>query len=196
MNKICIRKAKKTDLPNLIKWWDKEKSWHHDCASAPLILNYNSSTKDIINTLYSNSNLLFIIEKHDREPIGYAILKSIDMSNKSSECGVIIGDERYWNKGYGLFAIVLLLKVAFETLRLHRVYSVTLEEKNDVKKFQKLLGKIEGIYRNAVCINGKYHNLIASSMLKNEYMLALKKNKIVRRILRGRRQCTARQKCV
>ena len=57
--------------------------------------------------------------------IGDATLRQLGV--EEAELGIMVGDRRYWNDGYGQDAVRLLLDHLFERLRLKRVYLKTLE---------------------------------------------------------------------
>jgi RimJ/RimL family protein N-acetyltransferase len=69
----------------------------------------------------------FAIDTTDNRHIGNAMLYDIDQRRGEAELGIMIGDKEYWSQGYGTEAVKLLLTVAFENLKLRKVYLHTLE---------------------------------------------------------------------
>lgn len=69
----------------------------------------------------------FAIDTLEGEHIGNCTYFNIDMKRKEAELGIIVGNKKYWSKGYGREAITLLLKHMFETVGLGRVYLYTLD---------------------------------------------------------------------
>ena len=102
--------------------------------------------------------------------IGLVNLTNIDHVNKKAEFSIFIGDKGIHGKGYGSISTKLILKHAFEKLNLNKVWlSVLQSNKVGQYLYQKIGFKIDGIIRQDIFKNNKYHDLIIMSMLKNEY---------------------------
>ncbi|MCB0159801.1 MAG: GNAT family N-acetyltransferase [Caldilineaceae bacterium] len=67
---------------------------------------------------------IFYLELPDGALIGRVGLFAIDWSRREGELGILIGRD-HWGKGYGRDAVLLLLRHAFSTLSLQRVYLST-----------------------------------------------------------------------
>jgi RimJ/RimL family protein N-acetyltransferase len=62
-----------------------------------------------------------IIEKTNHTHIGNIKIGPIDWNHKFAEIGIIIGNEKYWGKGYASEAIKLLSDFGFKKLNLHKI---------------------------------------------------------------------------
>lgn len=113
---------------------------------------------------------LAIIEKGGDVHIGNITLSSIDYINRRTDWGIIIGEKDYWGKGYSKEAAYLLLKHAFESLNMFRVYSGTTEKNIGAQKLMEGLGMIkEGVRRKHIYRNGEYHDIIEYGLLRDEF---------------------------
>lgn len=76
----------------------------------------------------------------------------------------------YWGKGLTTEAVKLMLKFAFEKLKLHRIYA-NLFEKNIASRrvLEKCGFKLEGVARECRYRYGKWHNELKLGILKQEY---------------------------
>lgn len=100
---------------------------------------------------------------------------SMDIVNRSSELGIMIGDKSEWNKGYGAEAMTLLLKHGFETLNMNRVFlRVYAENVRAVRSYEKAGFVLEGRMREAVYKHGKYDDVLFMSVLRSEWMSRMK----------------------
>ncbi len=63
----------------------------------------------------------YFLMTHEGELIGRAGCFAIDDQYEQGELGIVIGERRYWGKGYGSDAVVTLLQYLFTTTPLARI---------------------------------------------------------------------------
>jgi diamine N-acetyltransferase len=103
--------------------------------------------------------------------IGNCALLDIDWRNRSAELGILIGEKEYWGQGYGTETLRLLVKHAFETLNLHRVWLRVYETNpRAIRAYEKAGFVLEGRQRQAEIKNGKYIDVLVMSLLREEYL--------------------------
>ena len=100
---------------------------------------------------------------------GEVVLNEIDAANKSAHFRIALsGPER--GKGYGSEATELLLEHAFNVLGLHRVSLEVFAFNPRAQHVYKKLGFVqEGVLRDVLFWNGKYHSAIKLSLLGPDY---------------------------
>lgn len=107
--------------------------------------------------------------------VGYLSLNNINHINRSASIGGIVIDKEYQDGFIQFQAFKMILEHAYEDLNLHRVEAKCLESHKVSKIIIQALGfSIEGLLREAVFSNGKYHNQLILSLLKTEFKSALK----------------------
>jgi RimJ/RimL family protein N-acetyltransferase len=114
----------------------------------------------------------YVIELVDGPAIGMLSLVNIDLANRRAESArFLIGDEEAaQGTPAAVEAMKLLYDLAFERLRLERVYGVIEERNHLMVKWQKYLGmKEEGRLRRHFFMDGEFHDAIALSLLADEY---------------------------
>jgi RimJ/RimL family protein N-acetyltransferase len=117
-----------------------------------------------------NGRLMFTIENLKSENIGGINLNSIDERNGTFSIGIQI-DQNYRGQGYGTRAVRILLRYAFFERRLNKFNDYVLEGNEASATMMKKLGCTqEGIRREVIFTNGKYHNLILFGLTKNEFI--------------------------
>ncbi|RHW43403.1 N-acetyltransferase [Neobacillus notoginsengisoli] len=158
---------------------EKYHSWRNDLdvmktTSPSLDLYSLDETRHFVENiiLNSTSSKSYIIE--DREgntAIGVTSLINIDTKNRNAECIIDIGEKEFWGKGYGTEALKLLLEYAFLELNLHRV-SLRVFSLNEraIHIYNKLGFTKEGVMRENLYRNGKWHDIIIMGVLKKEFM--------------------------
>lgn len=117
----------------------------------------------------------FIIETKQHRPIGMLSLTAIDAVNRVAEPGrFLIGDEA---GAAGLPAAAeatkLLYGLAFDQLRLRRVWGVVASDNRRMIKWQTYLGMTqEGCLRQHLFINGHLQDAVVFGLLDAEYRSA------------------------
>ncbi|MCC6166728.1 MAG: GNAT family N-acetyltransferase [Caldilineaceae bacterium] len=102
--------------------------------------------------------------------IGAARLHMFDLSNRRARYAVGIFDPAYWGQGWGTAATTLVLRYAFETLRLHRVdLRVLAYNARAIRAYEKAGFVQEGIEREGALINGRWESDVWMSILEQEY---------------------------
>ncbi|MDP1545122.1 MAG: GNAT family protein [Anaerolineales bacterium] len=102
--------------------------------------------------------------------IGNCGVFGIEMPNRSAELGIMIGDKKEWDKGYGAEAMTLLLRHGFETLNLFRLsLRVYADNVRAVRSYEKAGFVLEGRLREAVYKSGKYDDVLIMSVLRSEW---------------------------
>lgn len=107
----------------------------------------------------------------EKRIVGWISLSQIDTYNKSA-CfhGIVIGDDDYRDGRAWIESYLFILKQVFVKYQLNRVWGAYLEDHPSSGYIaDAVLLKTEGIFRNAVYKNGKFHNLVHNSMLIDEY---------------------------
>lgn len=102
--------------------------------------------------------------------IGELSILDIDTYNESAGFRIALSQIENISKGYGSEAIKLALAYTFDTLKLNRlqleVYSFN---KRAIKAYKKCGFKAEGELKQAIKIDGDFHDEIIMAILKSEY---------------------------
>jgi RimJ/RimL family protein N-acetyltransferase len=84
--------------------------------------------------------------------------------------GIVIGDKRYWSKGLGTEAMVAILRFAFATMNLRRIYlKVYAYNTRAIRSYEKAGFVREAMLRDDVYSEGSYHDTIVMGMLREEF---------------------------
>ena len=83
---------------------------------------------------------------------------------------MLIGEKRYLDKGYAKEATLTLLRYAFDTLNLHRIYLQVLSDNvAAIRLYEKCACKKEGILRKSLFLNGIRRDITIMAVLKGEF---------------------------
>lgn len=175
--RICLRGIEKKDLQgNFFQWAnDKEVTRHLFMGITPNIQenleewfeHIRKSQKDIV---------LMVIDRHKNKEIGFCGFHEIRQFHGSAEYRIFIGEKDYWGKGYGREANKLMLRYGFELLNFNRIWlGVNATHLKAVNSYLKSGFTKEGILRQEIYKNSKYHDVIRMGILRQEYYKKYKK---------------------
>jgi len=112
------------------------------------------------------------------EPIGNVSFNSINYQSRRSVVGIVMGEKRLWDKGYGTDAMRTLVKFGFEELGLDKIeLGVHSQNKRAIVCYEKCGFKLEGVERNGDYYNGRYVDGLRMGILKEEWLRQLNKGK-------------------
>ena len=93
------------------------------------------------------------------EHIGNIILKNICSFHKRAEIGYVIGEKKYWGKGFGKKAVKLIIYKAKNEFKLNKLYASTVKENiGSIKVLEKNSFKLEGLRINHLYYNERFYD--------------------------------------
>lgn len=164
---ITIRLFRKSDISKKVEWINNPENNTYLHYDIPLSVE---KTEKWFDNKVNSSRYDAVIEV-DGIPCGLIGLLSIDEKNKKAEYYVMIGEKDYKGKGVSVVATQLILKYAFITLTLNKVYLYTETENIPAQKlFQKVGFVKEGLIRQDVFSKGRYVDRYVYGICRNEYL--------------------------
>ena len=155
---------------------DRAMAWINDYEVARfLIIRYPQSRAAEEDWLRGSMHAGFhglplAIDTLDGVHIGNIDLRDIQPENRTGEIGVMIGDKRYWGRGYGSDAVRALTRFAFQTMNLQRVHLRTYEyNERGRAAFTKAGFREEGRLRRHIYMEGRYWDVILMGCLREEF---------------------------
>ncbi len=119
----------------------------------------------------------FIIE-YEGKAVGSVNLTNIDWKDRKATTAIKLHESCPKQKGIGTDAVMALQRYAFETLQLHRLEGSWLEYNKASENLHLKCGwVIEGIQRQAIYKDGKYHDLKVVGLLREDYLKMVENNK-------------------
>jgi RimJ/RimL family protein N-acetyltransferase len=168
---VTLRAIEKDDLPILHKWandpeiWNMLGGWHFPSSM-------DTMEKLFFNYMHDHLNQRFAIEVSDMGIIGTANLVDIDWKNNHAFHGMMLGDKNIRGKGYGVDAIMAIMRYSFEELHLQRLDGSMIEY-NEISLniyCKKLCWKEEGRQRDWYFRKNKYWDKIIVGVTKKDYL--------------------------
>lgn len=119
----------------------------------------------------SSSKLqLGIVPTGTKKLVGVVSLSGIDWVSRKAEFAIMIGEAKWRGRGLGTEATRLILEHGFQRLNLHRIYlGVHAGHKAAIASYKRAGFKPEGVARDALYLDGKYHDVIQMGVLAREF---------------------------
>ncbi len=168
-DRIYLRPLEMEDIDSFIMWLNDQEVRQYLSRITPL----NSiRERGFIENLYKDDRgiVLGIVLKENDQLIGNISLDGVSIPNRHAYLGIFIGDKSCWSKGYGTEALDLVLEHGFNQLNLHRIFLTVLSfNARAIRVYEKVGFKREGVLREHIYRNGKYHDLYYMGLLENEW---------------------------
>ncbi len=174
--RVRLRAIERDDLPLFVNWLNDQEVSSGLLQFLPFSLaDEEQWFSDMQRSPIEEQPL--VIEVHQGEewiPAGDCGFFKIDWRCRVGEVGILIGEKRYWNQGFGTEAMRLLLHHGFNTLNLNRI-SLDVYEDNPraIRSYEKAGFVHEGCKRKAMYKDGKYIDILQMSVLRDEWHDAL-----------------------
>ena len=172
-DRVLLGPVKREYIDSYLKWLNDPEITQYLSIFLPLT---RMMEEDWIENLKNrNDTIVFAIlipDENDTEKlIGNCGLHAIDWKNRVGEVGIMIGEKEYQSKGYGTEAVELLLDYGFKTVNLNRIQLRVYEfNSRAINSYNKIGFVEEGRMRQAIFINGVYHDIIFMSILQEEWL--------------------------
>lgn len=173
--RIRFRGLERSDLPQLQAWVNDPAVRRGISTYLPMSMEREGLWFDEMLKRPAEEQPFAVDRKQGRswQLLGTCGLFDIDWISRKAEIGIMIGDKRQWNKGYGTEAMRLILKHGFETLNMHRLYlRVFSDNPNAIRTYEKAGFVLEGRLREAHFAEGEYKDDLLMSVLRGEWQAA------------------------
>jgi RimJ/RimL family protein N-acetyltransferase len=168
--RLRLRPIRRDDLPIMRVWFDDPETMRFWGQPMPLVAE-DQFEQDLTGRFRRFDEAgYFMIELRDGTPIGRIEYERLDPQSRSAEVMILIGAVAGRGKGYGTEAMVALLRYLFHQRNLHRVaLSVIAWNERAIRSYEKVGFVVEGLLRDDLFFDGRYHDQIVMSMLRHEF---------------------------
>ena len=171
-----LRAIELEDLPLLQKWANDPEiqywigGWHFPT-------NYEDQKKWFSGLSANSLHQRFAVVSEDLGLIGTANIVDIDWKNKNAFHGMLLGDKDIRGKGYGVDAVMALMRYAFEELGLERLDGAMIEYNEASLKMyiQKCGWVVEGRKQNWYFRKNRFWDKIVVGITKQDYTNLIEK---------------------
>lgn len=167
--KVSLRAVEREDIEYFYRWSNDTEL--RGLFGSAMVFCSRDQVREGFEDHGNPLNMYFTIVENDaKKPVGGCSLNDIDYINRSAVCSLYIGDRDNRGKGLGTEAMLLLERFAFMDLGLNRIGSKVFDFNNIAIRCYKSCGmKVEGIMRENLYRDGKWHDVYFMGILKREY---------------------------
>ena len=169
--RVYLRAMEYSDL-NLINQLHNHKDINKSTAGNTFFVSSEYDRKWLEDKMINNQKQIYwmICLKETSQAIGYVSLSDIDHWNKKIFLSGYTISPEFSGKGYATEAAKLAIQYAFEELGMNRIEGRFLDDNAASQRVGSKLGYVQdGILRDYVFKNGRYHDVIFSSILRSDY---------------------------
>ena len=167
--KVILRPLSESDAPALTRWIN-------DPEVRQFLKNYTPQTesaeREWVESLKKKSDTDIVLGIEVRgKLIGVMGIHKINRKDGLATTGALIGEKRYWGKGYGTDAKMAVLNYAFNTLNLRKIMSSVFAFNKRSLAYSLHCGyRIEGRLKRQRFANGKYWDEIVLGLFKSDWL--------------------------
>jgi RimJ/RimL family protein N-acetyltransferase len=171
--KVRLRPIEDADLPRFVAWLGDAEVRHHLALVLGPGLAQEKKWREQTLALPALERPFAVEARAGRSGwrlVGSAGLQNFDWRNRSAELGLVIGDKKLWGRGLGTDVTEVLVRHAFATLNLHRVWlRVFADHAGGRKVYERVGFVLEGRQREGDFRDGQYRDVLVYSLLSGEW---------------------------
>ena len=168
--RIYLRVLTKSDITIWHSWFNDFTVTQY--MNKGIFPNTQEAQLEYLNFILKSRNdlQLGICNKNNGLLVGIAGIHKIDWIHRHGEVSILIGDKRHWKKGIATEAVYLIVRHAFIKMNLRRLTAGMASVNEASRKCFETNGFIqEGRLRKHLYCNGKYADVYALGLLKEEW---------------------------
>ncbi|MFA6158027.1 MAG: GNAT family protein [Candidatus Paceibacterota bacterium] len=168
-NMVNLRPLEESDLERCTRWINDPEVSRYLSGLWPLTMQAERKWLESHST-GSKSDVVLAIETKDGVHIGNIGFHNIKWTDGVAVSGAMIGDKRYWDKGYGTDAKMQLVNWAFSNLGLRKLCSQVIAFNARSLAYSKKCGyKVEGVLAKHVLRDGGYPDVVNLALFKEDW---------------------------
>ncbi len=159
-SRIYLRPITIEDTECVVRWRNDKKVVEN------FIYRKNISKEEHLNWFHNKVEtgdvIQFIIcDNKTDKALGSIYLQNFNLESRQAEEGIFLGEEEAYGRGIGTEAAALVLKYAFENLKLHKLTARVLSYNQGSRRMHEKAGYVmESYLKDELFLDGKYEDLI------------------------------------
>lgn len=164
-NKVYLRPITPEDTEDIVRWRNSEAVRTHFIYQKPFTRqSHEAWLRDMVDT--GRVVQMMICLKENDKAVGSVYIRDIDPVHKKGEYGIFIGEAEARGCGIGTQAAEQMIRYAFETLGLHRLFlRAFADNRQAFRSYEKVGFQQEAYLKEDVCIDGVYRDIVLMGMV-------------------------------
>jgi RimJ/RimL family protein N-acetyltransferase len=167
-DQLYLRPLEVADAPVIVPWFNDPEITRFLLRHQPMSLH---AEEEFLRRIPSNETdvILGIVIRETGRLIGTVGLHP-EVRCRSARFGIALGDKSCWDRGFGTTVTRLMVRHAFDTLNMNRVWLHVYEyNQRGVHVYEKIGFKTEGRLRQETYRDGRYWDIIVMGLLRDEW---------------------------
>jgi RimJ/RimL family protein N-acetyltransferase len=175
-SKVYLRPLEREDAPVLAPWFNDPEVTRTLLRYRPLSVRAEEAwIEQKANPPDGDDFVLGIALRSNDQLVGGCGLHQVEPRNRQACFGLLIGEKSEWGNGYGSEATFLVVKHAFDTVNLNRVWLQVFENNPRAQRIYEKVGfQVEGRLRQTNFREGRYWDTIVMGLLREEWRQRLR----------------------
>ncbi len=163
---VTLRALERADATAILPWVNDQDVIQHLLIHRPTNLAMEEAFIDAVSR--GDGDLVFgICRRGTGKLIGVAGLHRVDHKNRHAMFGIFIGSGASRGKGHGTEATAMVVRYAFDTLNLNRVWLNVYEDNTAaIRAYEKVGFRKEGVLRQESYRRGQYWDTIVMGIVR------------------------------
>jgi UDP-4-amino-4,6-dideoxy-N-acetyl-beta-L-altrosamine N-acetyltransferase len=167
--RIYLRPLERDDAAPVAAWLNDPEVNRTILHAHPMSVQAEQNWLDKLAESQENIALGIVLKDGDRL-IGVTALKQFDWRNRHASFGITIGVKEEWGKGHGTAGTELMVRHAFETLNLNRVWlHVLIANERGIRAYERVGFKREGVLRQHLFREGRFQDILSMAILREDW---------------------------
>jgi RimJ/RimL family protein N-acetyltransferase len=171
---ISFRPATLDDVPTIYGFrLDDDVMYWASGGYGDALLTLPQLEEQVRGQRASDANRLFVIEVAEESGprvIGTVTFRGLDRISRRATIGMMIGEKRYWGKGYGTAVVRAFTRFLFTRYNLHRIDLDTFaENERAIRCYKKCGFVVEGVLRKAMWTVNGYRDQVMMGLLREDW---------------------------
>lgn len=170
-NKVVLKYITEDDISKEYLNWlnDEHVVKGLDTVPQPYTMSMlRAYVENILNN--ENIHMFMVLDKESKENIGTAKIHNISLKNGTCNLGLMLGNKKFWGKGYGQDAYNTVIDYVFRNLKIRKIWELANEDNIASLSMCKRAGfQIEGHLKKQVLSEGKYIDKIVLGLFADNW---------------------------
>jgi RimJ/RimL family protein N-acetyltransferase len=168
---VYLRPAERDDIDAFVRWFSDSTTTRYLAIRAPFSKAMEERWFESMLEEQGKKSYHFVIcLLADDRAIGTAGFHHVNYEDGHASFGISIGERAEWDKGYGTDALRAICDFGFGQLRLERIELDVYEPNKRAQRSYAKAGFVtEGTLRHSHFSDGKHHNVLRMSLLREEW---------------------------
>ena len=168
---VFLRAPERSDIATFVRWFNDADVLHNLAMRTPMSEAAEERWFDRMLGSQGGTDHHFVICARDGgRALGTIGLHGVDLTDGTAEFGIAIGEQEYWNRGFGTDATRAICDFGFGELRLERIGLQVYAGNERARRTYEKVGFVhEGTLRHARYHHGEHVDVHVMGLLRADW---------------------------